>query len=102
MGLVHKTTNVFIKVRGSGRLHKNRACANHFLLRWETSDGDRRHTVNKSNKKVSEGDYVFEEQLCNNHHSLLNYLLILVRYHKKKKKKKEKKCVIHIIMPIKE
>lgn len=67
MGLVHKTTNVFIKVRGSGRLHKNRACANHFLLRWETSDGDRRRTVNKSNKKVSKGDYVFEEQLCNNH-----------------------------------
>ncbi len=63
MGLVHKTTNVFIKVRGSGRLHKNGACANHFLLRWETSDGDNRRTVNKSNKKVSKGDH-------NNHHSL--------------------------------
>jgi len=26
MGLVHKTTNVFIKVKGSGRLHKNSLC----------------------------------------------------------------------------
>lgn len=75
MGLVHKTTNVFIKVRGSGRLHKNRACANHFLLRWETSDGDRRRTVNKSNKKVSKGDYVLQ-QPCDNYTFALSVKLI--------------------------
>lgn len=54
MGLVHQTTNVFIKVRGSGRSLKKRSLANHFLLRWETSDVVIKCTVNKSNKKGTE------------------------------------------------
>lgn len=86
MGLVHQTTNVFIKVRGSGRSLKKRSLANHFLLRWETSDVVIKCTLNKSNKKGIEK----EAGLVKEDDPLVKILVIHLQ---KKKKKKDFFCV---------